>query len=235
MSESDIELLQSDVTAKLLSEEYFATVTVVSLRKLVISSDIAASLVYLTEKAGKKGAGVIVGMPTIKLPDPNVPGPQLVVLLPIRVLEQPTINQDATSGTLKTAEQIAVRTLAILHQFQIEGLGALYGDATAIKPVNEIEGVVGYDVLLECTLAQTPLARCGIPTISAFGVTITLTPVDVGDTIFWSTDGSFPGNWFGHSGEQYGGPFTTNIGAVVRWAAYRTGKTGSDVGRALVT
>ena len=234
MANVDLENLQTDVLNKLLSEAYFVDLTVVSLRKLVIESDINAGLVYLTTKAGKQGAGVIVGMPTIEVPSPNVPGPELELKLPVRVMEQPTINQ-ATGGTTKTAEQIAINVLQALHQFQIEGLGALYGEASAIKPNTDTEGVVAYDVMLTVRIPQTAPTFTRLPTMDLSILQVTLTTSESGVTIYKTTDGTFPGSYTGSTATVYTAPFNVASGTTVRWAAYKTGQIGSDAGRALIT
>lgn len=245
MPESDLERLQTEITAKLNSGEYFADVTVVSLRKLVIASDIAASLVHLTEKANKKGVGVIVGMPSVTVPNPNVPGPEIHLRIPVRVKESPIINQDLTSGgTGKTAEAVALKVQATLHRFGINGLANLYaGERGAqspfsITPNTDEEGVVAYDVFFEAVIAQEDFEQCVTPTISAVGLTVTLTNITAGAHIrYTSAPGAVPEfPWDGDStGEEYSGPFLVNSGDVVRWAAYKAGLNGSDVDQATIT
>ncbi len=228
-----MEKLQSDATDKLNSEELFDTINVVSLRKLQTLSEVNASLVYLTAKGGKLGAGVVVNMPTIEVPDPDVPGPELKVVLAARAMENPTVNQDPAQGTLVTAEQIAIWVLQVFHQLLIEGLCSLYPSRRAIVPNTDFEGVVAYDVFLEATMPITPIVQVATPAIGGNILGVTLTPVTNGSTIYYTTDESFPGK-ANPAAQIYAVPFVVAGGTVVRWAAYKTGMRGSDIGRAII-
>lgn len=230
---ADMEKLQSDVTDKLNSEELFDLVNVVSLRKLQILSEVTAGLVFLTAKGGKLGAGLLVGMPTIEVPDPDVPGPELKVVIAVRSMENPTINQDATQGTLLTAETNAINALQVLHQLGIEGLGNLYASRRAVVPNTDTEGVVAYDVFLEATLPSALIVQVAQPVAAENGLTVTLTNVTAGATIYYTTDDSFPGKG-NPAALLYAGPFVVASGTKVRWAAYKTGMRGSDIGRVIV-
>jgi hypothetical protein len=234
-TEIDLEQLQTDVAARLNSSAYFVDVTVVELRKLQIQPEIDASLVHLTEKANKKGAGVIVSMPTIRVDAPNVAGPERLLILNLRVMESPIISQDtASGGSGKTAEAIALNIQDTLHQWQIEGLGTLYCDKDAMTPNTDVPGVVAYDVAVHMTLPRTQSNFCGMPDISGSAATlVTLTNTTSGATIYYTTDGSFPGS--GNSAATiYTAPFAVSAGTVVRFAAYKTGLIGSDAGQATV-
>jgi hypothetical protein len=230
---SPLENLQSDATAKLNSEEYFSTISVVSVRKLQIASEIAQKLPHLTTKGGKTGCGVLVGMPTIDVVDPNAPGPQLMVRLPFRVQENPTINLGAT-GTGKSAEEVAMQILRTLHPLAIEGVTILFGDKGAITPNTEFPGLVTYDVFLAGRFSQDGLSKVQTPDISSPAQTVTLTNNTAGASIYYTTDDSFPGAG-NPAAQPYGAPFDVEAGTIIRWAAYKTGMIGSDVGRATIT
>lgn len=240
MPEIDIERLQTEISDKLNSEEEFAIVTVVTLRKLVILSDINASLVYLTEKAGKKGVGCIVGMPSVDVPSPNVSGPERELRISVRVMEQPTINQDiAGGGTGKTAEAVALAVQESLHQFEIEGLCALYCAKDSIRPNNQFEGVIAYDVNITADLPRTPKQFCVLPAISGAPAAVTIAAGTPGATTYYTqavspTEPPLP--WSGAVGVSiYAAPFAVAPNTIVRWAAYKAGLLGSDIGRAIIT
>src|SRR5262245_43921113 len=161
--ESDIEKLQTDITAKLNSEEYFDTIPVFSVRELQIQSEVEQAMPHLLGKNSKVGIGVLVGMPTFVAENPNLPGPQLTPVLGIRVQENPLVNMDAAGGTLKSAESVTLQIIEMLHQFQIEGLAAIYADKKAAEPNNEFEGLVTYDLFLTVHLPQSASEKVIIP------------------------------------------------------------------------
>lgn len=230
---STLEDLQDDCTAKLNAEEFFSTVSVVSVRKLQIASEIAKKLPHLTQKNDKSGCGVLVGMPTIDVIDPDIPGPQLLVRQSFRVQESPLINGGA-NGTGKSAEEVALQILRTLHLFQIEGVTGLRGDKGAITPNTEFENLVTYDVTLTGRMANSGLEKVAMPSIEEAALTVTLSCATADASIYYTTDDSFPGS--GNSAAQpYGAPFAVESGTVVRWAAYKTGMIGSDVGKATIS
>ncbi len=235
---SILEIIQDDCADKLNSEDLFSTISVVAVRKLQIVSEIARRLPHLTVKNSKVGCGVLVGMPVIDVVDPNVPGPQLEVRLPFRVQENPTINQ-GSGGTQKSAEEVALNILKIVHQFQLAGFVGFYGDKGAITPNTEFEGLVTYDVTLTGRLGTTPLTKCAMPTIAEATLTITLACATSGAAIYYTADGTFPGstNLVSNGGTAvlYTVPFAVTSGTVVRYAAFKTGLIGSDVGRAIIS
>lgn len=235
MPELNLVRLQLDLAARLLCDDYFDDLTVVVLRNLIVANDVQAELVHLTVKDGKSGAGVIVGMPSVSVRSPNVGGPELYGEVSIRIREQPTINL-GTGGTGKDAEAIGLRVLAVLHQFAIEGVGSFYAGENALQPfLDEEEGVIGQVATFKYHAAQTPDARCVTPTISEAALAVTLATTDGGATIYYTTDGSFPGSYAGSTATAYTVPFTVTSGTTVRFAAYQTGRLGSDAAQALIT
>ena len=233
-----IEQIPADVRDKLLSEEYFADVNVTAEDQLEISADIAQQLAALTARGGKTGAGVIVGNPVVTTPLPNVPGPELSLRVPITVLEQPSINRDAANnGTAKTGAQIAFRILQILARWQDAEFGIFYADPAAGWRESDDFVKLGFtaiDLNVIVVLATPHLEQVSTPTIFAPATTVTLANITSGATIKYTTDGSFPGS--GNAAAlTYSAPFTVASGTTVRWAAYKTGLRGSDVGSAVIT
>src|SRR5579862_3386768 len=112
--------LQDWVTAKLNSEDYFAGITVKSLRRMHLDQETAAAMPHLLTKNGKSGIGVLVMMPRIEAPpgEVNVPGPQLDLAMDIEVIEQPTMNLNAATGTGVTAEDVGLEIMGLLHLWQ---------------------------------------------------------------------------------------------------------------------
>jgi hypothetical protein len=226
--------LQQDLVDKLNSESAFYYISVVLLRKQVISQEIQRRLPHLSGKNGRKGCGVLVNMPRIDAIQPNLSAPQGDLLVGIDVIEQPEINFNS-GGTMLTAEETARAVRAALHQFAIEGKILLYQDKKAIEPLDHLEypGCLGYRVNLRGRMSELPQSKCVVPAIAELDGLVSLTTTDDGASIYFTIDDSFPGA-SNPAALTYSGPFTVASGATVRWAAYKTGFLGSDAAQAII-
>lgn len=235
-----IEQIQPDIFGKLASEPYFATISLFQIRKDRFQSEIDEALSSATFDPGQSGklpgATVEVLMPLIKTNLVNAPGPVVTLEQRLTVKENPQINL-AAGGVNLTAEEIAVEILQTLHQFYLGGIcQALYPAAHAIVPNKAFPDLVAYDVALEATFNLTPPSRTGCPPPPAEdGLTLTFTVPgsDPTATIYYTTDGSFPGPG-NAAAAAYGAPFGVSSGTTVRWAAYVAGKRGSSTGMATI-
>jgi len=231
--------LQQDVCDKLNSEAAFEYLAVATLRRHVIGSEIERRVAHLTGKNGRKGCGLTVRMPSIQGLQPNVAPAQGEVVVAVDVVEIPEVNFNA-GGTQVTAEEAARAARAALHQFAIEGKILLYQDEKAIEPLagleKEFPGCLGYRVQLRGRMSEAAAGKCALPAIAAPGQTVSFSTTDEGASIYYTTDGSFPGpgNATG-TAQVYTGPFEAGAGTVVRWAGYLEGLTGSDAGQAVIT
>jgi len=232
---TQLEQLQSDTVDKLESEGFFSTINVKSLRKMRIQEQLDFALVSLSPKGTKNGCGVVVGMPVVQVESPNVPAPMVFIELPIDVYENPTLNMEASSGTVLTAEEVGMEVISTLHQWGIEGLGTLYFHREAMAPLNETPGgVIGYRITGRMEIPREEKLRVVTPLIGDEDLVVTLTAVTEGSDTYYTTDGSFPGPG-NAAAVLYTVPFEVESGTVVRWAGYKSGWVGSDVGRAVVT
>jgi hypothetical protein len=236
-----IEQIQPDIFDKLASEPYFAAISLFQIRKERFQSEIDEALSSATFDPGQSGklpgATIEVLMPMIKTNLVNAPGPVVTLEQRLIVKENPTINL-AAGGVNLTAEQIAVEILQTLHQFYLGGIcQALYPAPKAIVPNDDFPDLAAYDVILQATFNLTPPARTGCPpppTESSLTLTFAPPASDPDATIYYTTDGSFPGP--GNAAAAiYSAPFSVTSGTVVRWADYVTGKLGSSTGMATIT
>jgi len=230
--------VQEEATARLDYEETFRFIAVRSLRKELISSQIERVTPHLTAKNNRNGCGTLVGMPTLEGIDPNVSSPQFEILIPIDVIECPELNMSLTGGTLLSAEEVARNVLKILHAWRNEGLIFLAQDKMAMQPLEGIEkqypGCLGYRVMLRGRLKEDSLPKLSCPALTeAPGLTLTLVPSGLGQTVIYTEDGTqpIPTNT---AAVLYTTPFTVPDGTTIRWAAYAPGWIGSDYGWAKI-
>lgn len=242
--------LQSDTLAKLKSEALLANLNIKSLRDIQSiqpgeneNEEPAALLdaytVWATPRNGKIGCGAIVGMPSRKFTSPNAPGPDRLCVMAITVFEDPIVNiASSETSTGKTAEEWSDLIEAILHQWLIEKLGAVY--VTNAEPNREFQGIIGYTTEFSAAVPRDDIEQVVVPAGEHDAGLMTLTNVTADALIYYTTDGSFPGR-DAATGEPlgtatlYAAPFAAAVGTVIRWAAYKAGMRGSDVGQATVT
>ena len=223
--------IQSDITAKLTVELASWCITVRSLRKLIVSNELDAALLTITDIGGRHGCACAVEMPTVGVDTPNVPGPQGILRISVLIIENPTENY-GQNGTQKDAELVAERVAQLLHLFRVQNVGTMYASGpNVIEPTDEIDGHVGYRVTFIVKKGSDVLDKTGTPIITGTHEAVTITPAPGYETgaIYYTLDGeSYPGpdrpNSF-----TYTAPFATDAGAVVRSAGYKTGSTGSDI------
>lgn len=224
---------QQDVTARLQSDSYFVDIPVFLIREKRLESEINLAVNFMSPVGSgtKRGVGVLVLMPTASDPKENVPGPFLEMAIIVRVHENPTVNM-ADQGIQKSAEEVALQVLSVLHHFQPVGVcGALFASRNALVPSLAFEPLVTYDVKVQALFPQANPSRAAMPTITNNANTITLATGTAGASIYYSLDASFP--WSG-SGLLYTVPFVIVPPKTVRAAAYKSGMQGSNVNQ-LVT
>ena len=222
--------LQEDVKARLENDPYFSDITVLLQRRGNIESDVMQALGTLNEKTGKLGACCVVLMPETEAPEgENLPGPPIEIVISLQVIEQTTMNEDtANGGTGKSAESIANVALNLLHRYIPYLLGnVLVADRKPIRPV-QAEGVVMYLVTLRLRTGLDNSDKVLTPQLSEGGGSITITCGTLGASIYYTTDGSYPGP-ANATATLYTAPFATPVaGTVIRHAASKTGLIPSD-------
>ena len=238
--------LQQDMTDALNGDPFFATISVASFRKLVILAEIERQIPHLTLKGGKMGCGVIVNMPAIFGDAPDISTPQTEVVCTFDVVENPEMNFFGSNGSQMACETVARNIRAVIQPLAIYGMGVFTTNnlEPVIAPLADIDsvypGCAGYRVSLRLKFSEPFLPKVQLPTIAWAGDTFTLTAVTGGSTIYYTTDGTFPGP--GNHGTKQDGTAGTAIqgttaavasGTVIRFAAYAANSTGSDVGQSI--
>lgn len=231
----EIEAVQPDIVACLLSDSYFIDIPVIALRKERIVDEFNSALSGITLKGGHAGVGVEVLMPALDSAEPNAPGPLCTLKVLLRVKENPTVNL-GPMGTQKTAEAVAARILQLLHGLGLPGIltGSLYAAPQAISPSTEFLPLVSYYIELHSAFEFTPLPKMAAPQIVCPALEVSITHSDAGASLYYTTDSTFPGP--GNAAAQiYTAPFAVETGTYVRAAAYKAGFAGSDVAMAAIT
>jgi hypothetical protein len=242
---SSIEQIQPDVLFKLLSEPLFANIAIFKIREKRLDSQVNQSLAGLggTRADGGAVAGgltIEVLMPTLSQPIADAPGPVCFVAQKFIIKEQPTINLGA-NGVGVTAEQCAQNIIQTFHLYAqggaTAGLQTWYAADPCYRYVDAGKNSDGRDnlfLMVEVTM-NAKLALPVLVTVQAPGATqsegnVTLIDTEEGggSTIYYTTDGSFPGPANATTAATpgtalvYTAPFAASAGAVIRAASWNT-------------
>src|SRR5580658_5211517 len=229
---SQIESVQPDVYYKLLTEPWFANIAIFKVREKRLDTEVNRALAGLAGRNGTGGATIEVLMPSLRTALADTAGPVCTLEQRFIVKEQPTVNQGA-NGTGLSVEQIAVNIAQTFQLFYLGGpMQGFYAAPEFYKyqPAPEDVPFIAVAVTLLATFALTALARTLTPAASAATGTVTLTDQQPGggSTLYYTTDGSFPGSG-NPNAIQYATPFTVASGTTVRTAAYHGALQGSMV------
>jgi len=229
---SILEQVQQEIYQRLLGEDYLSAVPIFLARKKHMDSEVEQALNVVGATAPRKpGACVLVLMPSVDVPHPGVPGPPISALFTCRVLEQPEINL-TSDGTNLSAEDISLFLVRSLAGWQLHGIsnGLVPGDGgrNVIIPVTEVVQGIGYDVHMSVEMCQVVTERVAAPRIEVGGQFVIITSRTTDATIYYTTDGSFPGPG-NVAAQTYTGPISFTPGTTYRAGAVKSGMTGSDI------
>ena len=223
--------IMEDAHTMLLCNENLLTVNSVRYDRLAIQGQIDWSLVWLTNRNGCLGAGIIVELPRAKAQNNSVTGPILDWEFPFLVVENPTINR-GTGGTNIKYDIIAQNVMDELHLYADEALGTFKVTGQPMEPSAEFEGCLCYRVTLELPkVRNAQTLRTGqIQVTQGTGTISFACAADPTASIFYTNDGSFPASANGgnpSSNKYIGTPINVSSGQVIRARAYTAGKLGS--------
>jgi hypothetical protein len=220
---SILELDQLDIYARLQVDPFFsAGVPVLLELKGITERDVAQAISTANNQSGLVGSVVIVLMPTL-LPDaPNAPGPRYDAVYQIQVIDWPVMRRQASGGTQESADDISDRVRQLLHRFGMGRGQTIYFGGQRREPVPD--GKVSYVLSFKRTAADSPpvaVATVGISPAGPGPATVTLTCATAGASIYYTTDGSYPGSnpVACPTAQLYTGPFPVAAGVTVRAAA----------------
>lgn len=231
---SQLELDQLDIFARIQNDPFFvAGVPVLLELKGITERDVAIKISTANQSNGLVGTVVIVLMPTLRASDPNAPGPRYDAIYRVQIIDWPVMRRQQNGGTQQSADETADRIREILHRFTMGRGQTIYFDG--MEPVQVPDGKVSYVAKFKRTSGDQPPASVAgvlISVTNSYPSTVTLTCQTAGASIWYTTDGSYPGSnpIACPTAVKYAGPFTVAAaGVTVRAAAEFTGYQQSQV------
>jgi hypothetical protein len=219
-----IERLQADVFGYLRADDFFATVNILRISEQQIESDIDSQIALFVETSGKNGASLAVHLPTGHPGPDNVSGPQLELQIEVFVSVNKLINE-STDGTGISEGALIERVLQDLHQVGI-GPCSLVCASPAFEPFFKGDGIMVHRLAFKQVVNLPPATRVRQPSMVVGGGTVTLASGTAGATIYYTTDGSYPGT----DATEYTDPFTTPAsGTLIRAVAHKAGMAPSNL------
>ena len=237
-----LEWMQEAIYHGLLSCDLFAGLNIVLEKKFRADSSVEVDAIWQTPRAGKSGAGLIVEMPKLNVEQPNSQVNR--ILGSVVVFEERNLNFTPSVGTGLTAEQWAQLAVEFMRGWIIGQSGGLVVEPNAIVPADDWispdSGIIALRGSVSQRATRPNYARAAQPVFALAGLEVTLTngAATPDADIYFTTDGSFPGNpdmVKDSTATKYTGPFTVEAGALVQFMAVATGCLPSHVGAQLIT
>lgn len=225
--------LQDCVFYRLGSMPYFVDIELLRRQQTYVGDVLSNALAGISQKDGKAGACVIVGIPEVVTDaEQGQGGGLLKVRVPVEVVENELFNR-GEMGTGKFVDEIAATVYAALKGVQwgsLDMTGPLFADASPIMPVKGEAGDANLHTMvrLGCLWGLTFDARCAFPVISEVAAgTFALGCATPGATVWYTMDGSYPfaGNPQAQAFEE---PVTISVTTTVRAIAYADGLDPSN-------
>jgi len=233
----DLIQIQNDVFGLLMSAPQLAVVNIVNERKFIMQQEIEVDAIWQTLRNGKSGCGILVEQPDVITDSPNVTGPPQSVQLSFVCFQ----NGDAAftdMGSGLFAEQMEQFVIDALHLQNIGGLGSLVVRGNFSSPARDYPGINARRMRVSMTPFNTNQTQRTAPVVATVAAYIcTLTCSTAGAVIYYTLDGSFPGNTsvaidplsvsvaspgtpINPNSILYTAPFAVASGQVLRAAAY---------------
>ena len=233
---TNIVQIQKDLHELLLSYPGLSKINIVLFRKMQIESQVNMSLVYLNKRMGFSGAGVLVEMPVASGNDSSVKGPILEWAFPITAVEMPLMSFQSGVGAALSAEDIIQLILDCVHLYADDAVGTFQVDKSAITPVTNWPGCVGYRAMFRIKAKNTQTTRTGQVLITQTGAQVTIAcALDPTAEIRYTVDGSFPGRVGNPQSQIYAGALDVESGQTIRAVGWMDGKNNSAATSLLIT
>ena len=237
-----LEWMQEALFNGFLSCDLFNGLNIVLEKKFRLDSSVAIDSLWQTVRQGKSGAGLVVEMPKLTVETPNSQVNR--ILGSVVVLEERNLNFLPDTGTGLTAEQWAQLAVEFMRGWIIGQAGGLVVESNAVTPaedwIDADSGIIALRGSVSQRATRPNYPRTAAPSFEIAAGVVSLINNDVlSDTpIFYTTDGSFPGNpdvCPGSTATRYISPFAVTAGMVVHYLALAPGKLPSNVGAQTIT
>jgi hypothetical protein len=206
--------LQADLFARIMSEGYFSDIVGVLNDEGVSAADLENTFKFQLNKAGKKGAAVVVDEIVRDVDTPNPMGPNFRMILPVGIYVHPTVNF-GDGGTNKRIEDITDELCNRVHGWKPHPrVGQIHASATAVTPVLDLKGLKVREVQFTTSFGLEKPTRVAMPTISGNADACSIFCNTAGAVIYYTLDGSAP--WEGNTeAEIYGYALQTESGIII--------------------
>jgi hypothetical protein len=161
-------------------------------------------------RGGSQGIAAIILRPTVSNAGGELPGPQLMGLITIQMIENVLVNRSGRGSNI-LPDDMSFRILNVLHRLQI-GNKTVYSEANPVRPLPAPAGFVSYEIKLRYPLYNQPILKTNPAIIDDDGGTVTLTSTTALAEFKYSLDGSYPS-------VTYTAPFAASTGDLVRAVA----------------
>lgn len=197
-----------------------------------VMDQINKSLAGVRKINGRAGLAIIIPRPELKAKEPNLPGPQLSLSVPVQIVENTQVNR-GDGGTGLTEEEAALLLLALIGDAWQARPWLTFLAAEDAREDLELDertsGDVGSQVNFQVELAVNPFPRVSRPEFSLDDDgRLVMTCATEGATIHYTLDESTP--WpGGESSAVYEAPLLIEPGQTILAAAYRAADTPGDL------
>ena len=231
MSDLLLEQLQADIFGALSAVPGLTSAQIISANDGDIEAEVLRKLAPMTGQL--RGLAVIVLLPDLTDAETNLPGPVMAGMIEIQVIEAVILNR-GTGGTGIRASTAALRVLGALHHFRI-GNHTIFAKKNSLQSLAGKKGIITYMVRLYLdSISPDNVAKVSLVDIALAGAEMTLTTTTSGAAIYYTLDGSFPGESNAEA-TLYTAPVTLTESAQIRAAAYAEDLNPSDIAEESVT
>lgn len=159
----------------------------------MIEDEINQALGGSNMKNGKTGIVAIVMLPDVRPLSMESPGPQLEMIAVIRVMENRLFNEGST-GTGISSSRLGLHISQLLHRRPIQGAWTFKPDGDKMLQEQTLpDDVMVHEVRFVMSRSVEQLEKVSTPVITVAGNDLTITCATDGALIYYSLDGSWPG------------------------------------------
>lgn len=190
-----IRRFQDHVVCKLLASSRLQYVSINSERQQVQLAPASRVAPHLAGRNGKVGSGILVRLPSADPADADMPGVQMDCLMWLDIINKDDLALTLSNGSGLTAEEVLAIVWQLLNQWLNQGIGSGNVFVDGFDAIEDQKGAYGYRVQIRLRGAENPPPKCAAPTGSIAAGTLTLSCSTPASTIYYTTDGSLPGNY----------------------------------------